>query len=88
MPRKGQKNTSPARKESFSTYTDRDDTNLFRLVKKVIKQKMKSGDTMKMPPSLVSRLAEDMCEWYKDHWDRNLDKDGLWDDKIRELLTK
>lgn len=88
MPRKGQVNHSPARREAFSTVTERDEINFFRFMKKVIKEKMNKGDTIRMPPHVVAQLARDMCAWYRDHWDRELDRDGHWDEKIREFLTQ
>ena len=75
------------RAETMVTITERDKTLFYRIIRKIIKQQIKEGKLMDIPPRKVFSLAESMTGHYFEKIEEEL-KEGEWDITIKGLMTR
>lgn len=76
-----------SRAETMTTITERDKTLFYRIIRKIIKERIKEGKQMDIPARKVFSLAEAMTKHYFEKIEEDLDQ-GEWDTTIKWLMTR
>lgn len=76
-----------SRAETMVTITERDKTLFYRIIRKILKEQIKEGKLIDIPPRKVFSLAESMTKHYFQKIEEDLEQ-GEWDTTIKWLMTR
>ncbi len=76
-----------SRKKTMLTITDRDKLNMYRVCRKKIRSLIEEGKLIHIPAKKVFQLSQVLLEHYLEQMTLDL-LEGVWDEQIKELMTK